>query len=137
MDLPLDAAAEGGQPAAPAGGAESPIPPHVTVARRAANAAKDPAAAARAAELMAMSESFRDGVLLSAIRDAGYLCYTLLSSRMSGDDHPIWAVRCDDVLAYLVGIDVSGKLVVEPLLLGDFGIDARPVDPNRRPLPLE
>jgi hypothetical protein len=102
----------------------------------------DTAAATRHAELAAMSETFREGVLLIAIREAGYRCYQLIGSSTSGGDEPIWTVTCDDSLGYVVGVDPTGAVAVEPMLIGDGVRDwQRPAQqlpvPNQPRLPIE
>ena len=85
-------------------------------------------AQARQAELLALSETIRDESLVIAIREAGYLCYNFLGSSSTGDEELTWLVACGEAFAYLVGIDASGSLVVDPAPYTDaFSID-RPVE---------
>jgi hypothetical protein len=73
-------------------------------------------AAAKIAELEAMSETFRNTSFLIAIRDSGYVCNELLRVYGGVDDSGKWTATCSEMLAYTVGVTGNGALRVEPLM---------------------
>lgn len=71
---------------------------------------------AKLEELRAMSETFRNTTLLIAIREAGYLCSEVVNVHGGIGDSTTWTVSCREVLAYAVGVNPAGSLLVEPTL---------------------
>lgn len=100
----------------------------------------EPAALARAAELQAMSETYRNTTFLTAIRGAGFVCYELGRVYGGVNDSSTWTVACEDMLAYTVRVGPAGELVVEPTAQYLDGLaPAMPRDERRlrdAPLPL-
>lgn len=99
------------QPAAAAATAQRASPPP-----SAAPVEREPLSPRSAAqeELAAMSESFRNTTLLIAIRDAGYVCPHMFGADAGAQGVAAWRVRCSDAFAYVVGVNESGELEVDP-----------------------
>jgi hypothetical protein len=70
-------------------------------------------------ELRGASEPFRNGALLIAIRENGFVCGDITSAEQGGDPLGGWRVACTGGLTYLVAVGASGQLVVEPVPVGD------------------
>jgi hypothetical protein len=71
------------------------------------------------AYLLAEADPARDSVLLSMVRDAGFLCEQIVHARSLGDETASWRVSCDEAHTYLLEVDAQGELRVEPLFYGD------------------
>jgi hypothetical protein len=94
-------------------------------------------AAARARELEAMSETFRNTTLLIAIRDAGFVCNELMRVYGGIDTSAKWIATCSEMLAYTVTVAGTGTLHVEPTLQYFDGVLwAPPVDQGAAPAPM-
>lgn len=101
---------------------EQPRPPaeqRATAPRAVAESAassSDTAAVEKARELEAMSETFRNTTFLTAIRDAGFVCYELLRVFGGVDGSAKWMATCSEMHAYTVSVASTGQLHVEPTL---------------------
>jgi hypothetical protein len=72
--------------------------------------------------------------LANAIRDAGYLCDTLLEATDVDGTAQSWRVLCNDMLVYVVSADDAGALHVEPVAYGAPGVvQPRSQDPEKQP----
>lgn len=87
------------------------------------------------AELLAMSEGYRNRVFLQAIREVGHVCDAVVDTRLGNEDVVVWRVACGHGNAFLIGVG-SGRLEIEPLYYGDPGVGPAPV-PLRRDVPIE
>jgi hypothetical protein len=76
----------------------------------------DTAAIAKAQELEAMSETFRNTTFLIAIRNAGFVCYELLRVYGGIDTSAKWMATCSEMHAYTVSVASTGELQVAPIL---------------------
>jgi hypothetical protein len=79
-------------------------------------------------------ETFRNTSILIAIREAGFVCPDLVSAAAGTDDVAAWRVVCDGALVYLVGVDESGRLAVDPV---PYAEGYRYFDPDAPPLWLD
>ncbi|HEU4616411.1 MAG TPA: hypothetical protein VFV10_00125 [Gammaproteobacteria bacterium] len=85
-----------------------------------ASPAAQSSASVEAAETLAsMSETARNTTLLIAVREAGFTCTDLVSVSEGAGESGGWRVSCSDARAYLLGVDDSRHLRVEPLYYGD------------------
>jgi len=74
----------------------------------------------------------RNGQLLEAIRDAGYLCDRIVAATApSGGGGSAWRVLCTDMLVYVASLDAAGAIHIEPIPYGDPG--GFPVQQSRDP----
>jgi hypothetical protein len=80
--------------------------------------------------LLAEADNARDSVLLSMIRDAGFVCEEIVHTRTLGDETAAWRVFCDETHTYVLEVDSIGELRIEPLFYGD-----RPPGAPPEPLP--
>lgn len=89
-------------------------------------------------ELLGASESFRNGTLLIAIRENGFVCSDVAGAEHGGDPLGGWRVACTGGLTYLVAVGASGQLVVEPVPVGDnFTVgpyESFPLEQRQNPL---
>jgi hypothetical protein len=76
----------------------------------------DTPATAKARELEAMSETFRNTTFVTAIRDAGFVCYELLRAYGGMDGSAKWMATCSEMHAYTVSVASNGTLHVAPML---------------------
>jgi len=101
---------------------------------------RDTAAIAKARELEAMSETFRNTTFLIAIRDAGFVCYELLRVYGGIDTSAKWMATCSEMLAYTVSVASTGELQVAPMLQYFDGVTPwtirQDLDPSSVPEPL-
>jgi hypothetical protein len=79
-------------------------------------------------------ETFRNTSILIAIRDAGFVCSDIIAADGGADDMAAWRVVCDGALVYLVGVEDSGALAVDPV---PYAEGYRYFDPEAPPLWLE
>ena len=93
-----------------------------------------------------MSETFRNTTFLTAIRNAGFVCYELLRVYGGIDSSAKWTATCTEMHAYTVSVASSGTLHVEPMLQYFDGLGPRPsrqeldpssvLEPHLEPQPL-
>jgi hypothetical protein len=88
----------------------------------------DTPAAARARELEAMSETFRNTTLLIAIRDAGFVCNELMRVYGGVDDSAKWMATCSEMHAYTVSVASDGTLHAEPFQQYFDGVGPRVIE---------
>jgi hypothetical protein len=93
---------------------ERPAAPPVEV--ESAASPSDAAAIATARELEAMSETFRNTTFVTAIRDAGFVCYELLRVYGGMDASAKWMATCSEMHAYTISVASNGALQVAPML---------------------
>lgn len=65
--------------------------------------------------LLAEASPERDSVLLSMVRDAGYPCLEVHAAMPLVPDAAAWRITCPDAHAYVIEIDASGTLRIDPL----------------------
>jgi hypothetical protein len=124
-ELPMSFA----QPAPPV--EERAAPPRAEV--KPAAASSDAPALAKARELEAMSETFRNTTFLIAIRDAGFVCYELLRVYGGVDSSAKWMATCSEMLAYTVSVGSTGELQVAPMLQYFDGVTPQIIQQDRVP----
>jgi hypothetical protein len=100
-------------------------------------AAEEPtdAAAAKLGALLAMPESYRNTTFLIAIRDAGFTCTNVIGVARGGGEVGAWRVGCDGAMAYWLGVDEAGRLVINPVAYGDSIGPQLPLEPAPVPVP--
>jgi len=64
--------------------------------------------------LLLASETYRNTSLLTAIRDAGFLCFEMLAVESAAEGVKSWRVSCE-AMTYFVADDGSGRFEVELL----------------------
>ncbi len=82
-------------------------------------AAEHTVADAVGAELRAMSEGYRNRILLRAIRERGHYCDGIVDTQLGQTDVVVWRIACRAGRAYLVSIDSVGELAIDALYYGD------------------
>jgi hypothetical protein len=95
-------------------------------------AAETPSAA-KLRELNAMPETYRNTTFLTAIRDAGFVCYGIDGAYGGVNDSAAWTVACYDMLAYTVRVDGAGTLVIEPMIHYFDSVLPVPIPNSERP----
>jgi len=91
-----------------------------------------PAAERAASELRGMSQSFRNGSFLIAIRRAGFFCEDVVSAVETTNG--TWVASCADLLGYKVGVLGGDRFDVHPITHYFDGITPVPIN---RDAPLE
>lgn len=77
--------------------------------------------------------------MLIAIREAGYVCMDIVSSAPGTNDSTAWRVACDGALVYLVSVDDTGSVVVDPIPYAEglqMPIEIETAPPGAEPLPI-
>lgn len=86
------------------------------------------------AELLGLSESYRNNTLLVAIHDAGFVCQVVTSALPVGVPMTGWQVRCPRELGYSIVVNEAGALEIAPAMSSFDGIVPAPVNTQ---VPLE
>jgi hypothetical protein len=60
-----------------------------------------------------MSQTFRHGTFLIAIRAAGFYCDDVVAAHESDDG--VWAASCKDLQGYKISVEALDRLGVEPI----------------------
>jgi hypothetical protein len=68
-----------------------------------------------AGEPFATAAGERNSALVSAIREAGYLCDEVLATNSTETPVRMWRVVCDDLLVYMAMLDDDDALHIEPM----------------------
>lgn len=126
----LAASTEAGDPSKLGGrdAAEAPADGGIESALHAAGEPSD-AATAKVGALLAMPESYRNTTFLIAIRDAGFTCTNVIGVARGSGEVGAWRVGCDGAMAYWLGVDDAGKLVINPVAYGDSVGPQLPLEP--------